>query len=327
MAIRPVQERLAVCSWSLQPASPADLIAKLKQTGIMKVQLALDPLRADPAWANAKQELAAGGVTVVSGMMGCEGEDYSTLETIRRTGGVVPDATWPKSWENIQRMAPIARDLGVSLVTLHAGFLPEEPHDPAYDKLLGRLRQIADLFAGLGLTMSFESGQEDGPTLNAFLNRLDRPNAVVNFDPANIILYDKGDPIDALRVLAPRVRSCHIKDAVRTTVPGQWGSEVVVGTGQVKWPAFFDVLNAAGFDGWLACEREAAENRVGDIITAAKLVLSLASAPMKAKPAAKAKKTAKPKAKKNAAAAKRKTKPTAKKVKKAKKKSGKAKRR
>lgn len=301
MAGRSVAERLAVCSWSLRPKDPADLIAQLRQIGIMKVQLALDPLRADPAWANAKQQLAAGGVTVVAGMMGCEGEDYSSLDSIRRTGGVVPDATWPVTWQNIQKMAAIAKDLGADYVTFHAGFLPEEPTDPTYAKLQGRLSQVADLFAGLGITIGFESGQEDGPTLKRFLDRLNKPNVAVNFDPANIILYDKGDPIDALRALAPRVRQCHIKDAVRTTVPGQWGQEVVVGTGQVRWAEFFKVLGDAGFDGYFSCEREAGENRIADVITAKNVVLAAAAA---AKPAKKAKKKARLAAKKKATAKK-----------------------
>ncbi|MGD0093732.1 MAG: sugar phosphate isomerase/epimerase family protein [Planctomycetota bacterium] len=284
MSGRSVSERLAVCSWSLRPKGPADLIAQLKQIGILKVQLALDPLRADPAWVNAKQQLAAGGVAIIAGMMGCEGEDYATLESIRRTGGVVPDATWPATWQNIQQMVAIAKDLGLEYVTFHAGFLPEEPASPAYTKLQGRLSQVAGLFAGRGITLGLETGQEDGPTLRRFLDRLNKPNVAVNFDPANIILYDKGDPIDALRALAPRVRQCHIKDAVRTTVPGQWGQEVVVGTGQVPWPKFFEVLDGAGFDGYLSFEREAGESRIADIVKAKEHVLAVASAQPASKP-------------------------------------------
>ena len=275
MTEQSIEDRLAVCSWSLQPADPADLIAQLRQIGVMKVQLALDPLREGGPWADAKQQLADGGVTLVAGMMGCVGEDYSTLQAIRQTGGVVPDETWPHTWENMQAMAPIARDLGLGYVTFHAGFLPEEPEDPDYEKLTGRLRQIADLFAALDITLGFETGQEDGPTLVDFLRVLDKPNVGVNFDPANMILYDKGDPIEALRELISSVRQCHIKDATRTTVPGEWGAEVIVGTGEVDWPAFFGVLAEAGFEGNLAFEREAGDQRVADIIAARDHVLSV----------------------------------------------------
>src|SRR5512135_966502 len=88
-------ERLAVCSWSLQPASPQDLITKLQATGIRRVQLALDPLRETPSvWGKTPDLFRQNSLTVVSGMFGCVGEDYSTLDSIRVTGGLAPDMTW-----------------------------------------------------------------------------------------------------------------------------------------------------------------------------------------------------------------------------------------
>jgi L-ribulose-5-phosphate 3-epimerase len=118
-----LSERLAVCSWSLQPASPADLVAKLESTGIRRVQLALDPLRHSPAvWGETAALFRQKGITTVSGMFGCVGEDYSTLETIRATGGLAPDATWEQNWTNIRATAALAQQLGLKLVTFHAGF-------------------------------------------------------------------------------------------------------------------------------------------------------------------------------------------------------------
>jgi sugar phosphate isomerase/epimerase len=99
----------------------------------------------------------------------------------------------------------------------------------------------------------------------------------VNFDPANMILYDKGDPIQALRTLGPWLKQCHIKDAVKTKVPGTWGEEVTVGTGQVDWRAFFRVLQERHFSGDLAIEREAGHQRVADIRTARQYVESIAA--------------------------------------------------
>jgi L-ribulose-5-phosphate 3-epimerase len=87
----------------------------------------------------------------------------------------------------------------------------------------------------------------------------------VNFDPANMILYNNGDPIEALRIVGRHVRGVHVKDATLTRVPGTWGEEVVVGTGQVDWPAFFTALAEARFPGWLCFEREAGNQRVADI--------------------------------------------------------------
>ncbi len=272
MTEQTLAERLAVCSWSLQPADPAGLIAQLKQLGMDKLQLALDPIREGGAWADAPAQLAEAGIEIVSGMFGTIGEDYSTLETIRRTGGIVPDETWDANWANIQQLVPITKGLGLKLVTFHAGFLPEETTDPAYEKLAGRLSQIADAFGAEGIDLAFETGQEDAATLKGFLQRLAKPNVGVNFDPANMILYAKGDPVESVRILSDQLKGVHIKDAVEADTPGEWGTEVVVGTGQVDWPAFLAALSEGGFTGWLCIEREAGEQRVADIQAAASFV-------------------------------------------------------
>ncbi|RPJ81340.1 MAG: sugar phosphate isomerase/epimerase [Acidobacteria bacterium] len=275
-----VTNRLAVCSWSLQPKSAADLLEKMAATGLTRVQIALDPIRANEggAWTSFATLASRGGVKCVSGMLGTVGEDYSTLESIRRTGGVVPDTTWPETWGNIKADAEIARALGLDLVTFHAGFLPHEETDPTFAKLQTRLRQIADLFAERKMSVALETGQEAAETLAAFLRKLDRGNVGVNFDPANMLLYDKGDPVAALRTLSPWLRQCHLKDAVRTKTPGTWGEEVRLGTGQVDWKAFFAALDAVGFKGDLCIEREAGKERVADIRAAREYVERLVRA-------------------------------------------------
>ena len=80
-----------------------------------------------------------------------------------------------------------------------------------------------------------------------------------------MLLYDQGNPIEALRTLGPWIRQVHIKDARRAQVPGTWGEEVVAGTGEVDWPAFFATLQQVGFNGDLCIEREAGTQRVADI--------------------------------------------------------------
>jgi len=269
-------ERLAVCSWSLQPQTPQQLVSCLKTIGLSRVQLALDPVRTQPdLWGRSVAFLQQHDIQVVSGMFGTVGEDYSTLQSIRRTGGLVPDATWDENWRNIQVIADLAQRFEIRLVTFHAGFLPHDENDPEFRKLLPRIVAVADLFASKGLQLAFETGQETAVTLRVFLERLARPNVGVNFDPANMILYDKGDPIEALKTLIPWLRQCHVKDALRTKVPDTWGEEVPVGTGQVDWRAFFRVLKENNFQGYLAIEREAGNQRVTDIMTAKQLVESL----------------------------------------------------
>jgi L-ribulose-5-phosphate 3-epimerase len=266
--------RLAVCSWSLEPASTDDLLKKLAATGLRRLQIALDPVRENRsgAWTDPASKAAAQGVTFVSGMMGTIGEDYTTLDSIRRSGGVVPDATWPDNWKNIQANADLAERLGLKLVTFHAGFLPHEEKDPAFARLQDRVRRIADLFQARGIALGLETGQEVADTLALFLRKLDHRGVGVNLDPANILLYDKGDPVAAVRTLGPWLKQCHLKDAVRTRVPGTWGEEVVLGTGQVDWKAFFEALSEAAFAGNLCIEREAGTRRVADIRTAREYV-------------------------------------------------------
>lgn len=271
-------QRLAVCSWSLRPATADALLDSLAATGLNRLQLALDPLREHPnSWSRISDLARARGVSFVSGMFGTVGEDYSSLESIRRTGGVVPDSTWAANWRNVEVIADVAAQLGLSLVTFHAGFLPHDPADADFAKLVDRIGQIAARFARHKIALGFETGQETAETLAAFLRQLNLPNVGVNFDPANMLLYDKGDPLAALRTLGPWLRQCHIKDARRTRQPGTWGEEVVVGTGEVDWPGFLQTLNSLGYRGNLCIEREAGEARVPDIRAARLHLESLVS--------------------------------------------------
>jgi sugar phosphate isomerase/epimerase len=271
-----VSKRLAVCSWSLQPQSPQQLIEQLKVIGIPRVQIALDPIRSEPAtWGNFASLAKEQGISIASGMFGTIGEDYTTMETIKQTGGIVPDATWEENWRNIQATAKLAAKMGIKFVTFHAGFLPHEERDPGFVKLRDRLRQVADAFAADGVDLGLETGQETADALKHFLQVLERGNVGVNFDPANMILYEKGDPIAALETLAPWLKQCHIKDARRTKESGTWGDEVVAGTGEVDWRRFFGVLERVGFKGDLCIEREAGSQRPQDIRAAREFVESL----------------------------------------------------
>jgi len=266
--------RLGVCSWSLRPANPEELAAKVRACGLRAVQLALEPLREARAWEPGQTAaiLAAAGISIASGMMACRGEDYSTLESIRRTGGLRPDQHWEANLAAARDNAAIARGLGLTLVTLHAGFLPEDPADPERGVMIDRLRRVADIFGEAGISVGLETGQETAETLAAFLDELNHPGVGVNFDPANMVLYGKGDPIEALARLAPRVVQVHIKDALPTQTPGTWGREVPAGTGAVDWEAFFRVLGSLPRRVGLMIEREAGEDRTADIVAARHLV-------------------------------------------------------
>jgi sugar phosphate isomerase/epimerase len=265
-------ERLAVCSWSLRAPTPADLVAAVTATGLDRVQLALGPLVADPAWESAEATLANAGIAVVSGMLATRGEDYSTLETIARTGGIRPDATWDGNRDLARSVAAVAGRMRLDLVTFHAGFLPEDAGDPERAKLIARLREVAAIFADQGVAVGFETGQETADTLAEVLAEIDHPGVGVNFDPANMILYGQGDPVAAVRRLGPHVRQVHVKDAVPTTEPGTWGAEVAVGAGAVDWPAFLAEVRAIDPAMRLVIEREAGESRLDDVRQACRVV-------------------------------------------------------
>lgn len=264
---------IGVCSWSLRAQSPAELAASAQSVGVRAVQLGLDPLR-DGSWA-IDETLAAlekGELVIRSGMMTTVGEDYSTLEAIKLTGGLRPDRHWAANRERAANCAALARTLDIDLVTLHAGFLPENASDPLHGIMIERLQVVADIFAEQGVRLGLETGQEGAATLLATLAGVGRATVGVNFDPANMILYGMGDPVAALDALAPHIFQIHIKDATPTKKPGTWGSEVLVGAGAVDWPAFFSLVEKHHLDCDWMLEREAGEQRSADLRTAREFV-------------------------------------------------------
>lgn len=264
---------VGVCSWSLRPVSPGDLVEKVIATGCRAVQLALDPIRTGE-WNEDEtfERLDNAGIEVRSGMMAMVGEDYSSIESIARTGGVRPDQTWLFNQDAAGELAEIAGRRGIGLVTFHAGFLPHDPEDPERKRMLDRLRELAAIYFDTGTRIGLETGQEDAATLLGVLDELGGRGVGINFDPANMLLYGSGDPIEALDKLSPHVVQFHVKDATASPAPGVWGEEVRAGAGGVDWDAFFGIAveRLSMID--LMIEREAGENRVGDIRYARALI-------------------------------------------------------
>ncbi|MBN1509317.1 MAG: sugar phosphate isomerase/epimerase [Sedimentisphaerales bacterium] len=253
---------VGVCSWSLRTDVPG--VAKtMKELGLQHVHLGIRGAVED---SSGKQldAIRAQRWTITSTMIDFPQEDYSTLESIKRTGGVVPDDSWQRNRDLFVGAAGATADLGVKYLSMHAGFIDEEDKQYA-KKMYARIRDLADVAQDSGVILLLETGQESALELRHFLEELDHDSVGVNFDPANIILYDKGDPIEAVRVLSPWIEHLHVKDAIRTSQPGTWGSEVPWGDGQVGVGRFLDVLGEVEFEGAMAIEREAGDNRAGDI--------------------------------------------------------------
>ena len=268
-------ERIGVCSWSYQRPlrEVADEMAKI---GVKGIDLALTPFVApdgrhgveegEEALAFAKAQFASGAWRLFATMISFPQEDYSTLETIRKTGGVVPDDSWPRNREIAAAAAELSGSLGAPYMLFHAGFL-DESNPAAYAAYVERVSFVRDACAKAGVQLILESGQETAEDLARFLR--DVPGLYVNFDPANMILYGKGRPMEALETLVPWIRKIHVKDADATAVPGTWGTERPWGEGQVGGAAFIDALNGLGFTGNLTIEREGGDDRAGDIARAA----------------------------------------------------------
>jgi sugar phosphate isomerase/epimerase len=280
---RELMDRVGVCSWSLRPTSAKNLAERVRACGVWVVQLHLDRIRTGE-WDLDETRIVCmeAGLSIGSGMMSMKGEDYSTLETIKKTGGVRPSATWEENLTAAEGNAEIAAELRLPLVTFHAGFLPHENDDPERGEMVNRLRTLAQVFGARGVRTAFETGQETAETLEGVLAEVNsglphRFRVGVNFDPANMILYGMGEPVAALQRLARHVSQVHIKDAIPTKKSGTWGEEVPVGTGEVDWKAFFAVLtkNVGSVD--LMIEREAREDRINDVRLAARHVSRLMS--------------------------------------------------
>ena len=267
-------ERVGVCSWSWQ-MSMGDVARQMERIDVKGVHLALGPFIAPDGrhggaesavtWQIVKSRVEKGEWNVMSTMVGMVGEDYTTLETIRRTGGIVPDRTWEANKRIVTRGAQLTQELGCKYMSTHAGFL-DESNPKAYKKYVERVTWMRDECRKYGVTLILESGQETAEDLAAFMPKV--PGVGINFDPANMILYAKGRPMKALHVLYPWIRQVHVKDACETKVPGTWGEEVAWGEGEVGGKAFLAELEALGYTGNYVVEREAGTDRPGDIAKA-----------------------------------------------------------
>jgi sugar phosphate isomerase/epimerase len=266
MSIQPLA--IGVCSWSLQVKSIPELRQLLDRLGINVVQIACgDPHHA--AWEEGDRMPEAArtaGFQMTGAMLGFPGEDYTTPQTIQKTGGFGDPALRPERLQRLQWALDRTRALGLTDLMLHAGFIPE-PGNPDRKPFLDTLARVSDLARAKGVTIAFETGQETADLLRLTLDELQCANLKVNFDPANMLLYDKGDPIRAVEILGPDIRSVHVKDANRTRVPGTWGEEVPLGQGQVNIRKFVETLKKVGYQGPLCIEREVGnqEERLRDV--------------------------------------------------------------
>ena len=191
---------------------------------------------------------------------GFEGESYADIPTVSRTIGLVPPETRAERLREMCEISDFARLLGCNVIALHLGFVPHDTSLPLYQDVLQVTRQLCEHASQNDQALHLETGQETGEGLLTFIADSKCDNLFVNFDPANMILYGTGDPIDTLKQISKYVRSVHCKDAIASDQPGvTWGRETPLGEGQVDMERYLQTLKEIGYTGPLTIERELAE--------------------------------------------------------------------
>ena len=231
----------------------------LKELGVPTVQIHA-PSAEKRTPAEAAKDLARldeMGIFPTAVFGGFAGESYADIPTTAKTVGLVPAETRAARTKEMKEISDYAKLMGVPVVALHLGFVPHDTKDPLYAEILDITREVCDHCTANNQALHLETGQESADGLLQFIQDVGRDNLFVNFDPANMILYGSGEPIEALKKIGKYVKSVHCKDAKWAANPGEeWGQEVPLGEGDVGMENYLKTLNEIGYTGPLTVERE-----------------------------------------------------------------------
>lgn len=256
-----------------------DNLAELRALGVQSGQLGVggDVALTSQAAVDWREAIAEDMFAIATVVCAYKGEDYADIATVQRTVGFIPPATREEREQRTLEASDFAAALGVKSIACHIGFVPEDHSNPDYIAVRGMVRRICDRAEEHGQTFALETGQEPADTLLRFLDDAACPNLKINFDPANMILYGSGDPIEAFEKLAPHVVSVHAKDGDWPAKRGALGTEKPLGQGAVGMPRFVEALKRAGYQGSVNVEREIEDQaqRLADIAMAVRLLKSL----------------------------------------------------
>lgn len=172
------------------------------------------------------------------------------------TIGLVPAATRAARIDALRQVSDFAKLVGISQVQTHCGFIPEDPADEKYPGAVEAIKTVAQHCHENGQYFLMETGQETPTTMSRMIRDVDMPNLAVGLDTANLILYGKANPVDAVDILGPHVRSIHAKDGRWPTDPSKLGEEVLIGKGLVDFKTVFAKLHHIGYTGAVTIERE-----------------------------------------------------------------------
>jgi len=253
-------------------------VKKLSEMGFTTCQLnCWDEAKFTDEYANlVNSVMTEFGVTVSAFWCGYSGPKVWNFIEGPTTLGLVPPTYRFQRARELLHGAEFARKIGVTDIVTHVGFIPESPSDIDYPGLVSIIKYIAKELLPYGQYFLFETGQETPTTLLRMIEDVGTGNLGINLDPANLLLYGKGNPVDALDVFGKYVRGVHGKDGEYPTNGRFLGEEKAMGQGRVNYPAFIAKLKEIGYDGTITIEREiSGEEQTRDILAAKALLESL----------------------------------------------------
>jgi L-ribulose-5-phosphate 3-epimerase len=169
----------------------------------------------------------------------------------------------------LKQASDFARKAGIPAVQRHCGFIPENPNDPNYEESIRAIREAAACCRENGQRFRAETGQETPITLVRAIRDIGLDNMGVNLDPANLLMYGKANPVDALEILGPYIEGVHAKDGLYPTDPKRLGREVPIGQGKVDFPRLIGGLKKIGYRGAITIEREiSGPKQIEDVLAA-----------------------------------------------------------
>lgn len=213
------------------------------------------------------------GIEISSFWCGWEGPKVWDFYEGQRTLGLVPPQYREMRVKNLCDGADFAHRIGLTDVATHMGFIPECPFDPNFEPLCDAIRTVAQHLKTNGQYLLFETGQETPVTMLRCFEQVGMDNLGVNLDTANLILYGKANPVDALDVFGKYVRNLHAKDGFYPVNGHDLGEEVRLGDGKVDFPALFRRLKELGYDSYVTIEREISGEQQDEDIRHAKVYL------------------------------------------------------
>ena len=251
---------------------PAAAITKVHDFGFPTCQVGVDSFAPEMA-TRLRAALDRYHIEATSLVSGGPGPEIYDFYQGPLTIGLTPPRYREARIAQIKKTSDFAKACGVKAVQTHCGFIPENPNEPLYKEAVAAIHTVAAYCRQNGQQFRCETGQETPITLYRAIKDVGLDNVGVNFDAANLILYGKANPVDALDVLGPLVEGVHAKDGLYPTNGKDLGREVAIGEGKVNFPAFIRRLKEVGYRGPLTIEREISGPQQAADVRAAKQYL------------------------------------------------------